>query len=186
MNDFQPILHRVPGFEPSSGSPSATVSTSSPGPTAPAGTRSDRSPGCGRVDRAVARTNRSAPAGIRRVQRSAHTAERCPAARGAREFATQALRILLEVLDRRRPVAQLAGLCAPALVHAIGGLVAGDHVPSRALGSAALTSVRLVPIGEDAAELVAMYRRGPRRLVIAGRIQHDSRKGWVVTALRLM
>ncbi|MEU4313022.1 Rv3235 family protein [Nocardia sp. NPDC024068] len=189
MNDFQPILYRVPGFEPSSGSPAAgsTPDRESAAPAStPSATRSENPAACGRVDRPSLRANRSAPAGIRRAQRAAHTAQRRPAPPGSQEFATTTLRILLEVLDRRRPVAQLATLCAPALVRAIGTLVAGDHVPSRTLGAAALTSVRLLPAGERAAELVAMYQRGPRRLAIAGRIELDTRKGWTVTALRLM
>lgn len=94
------------------------------------------------------------------------------------------LRILLEILDRRRPVAQLAKLGAPALVHAIGSLVAGDHVPSRTLGTAVLAKYQLFPVADRAYELVAMYDRGPRRLALAGRVEHTG-TGWKVTALRL-
>ncbi|WP_328391437.1 Rv3235 family protein [Nocardia sp. NBC_00416] len=147
----------------------------------------DMSSGCAaRIDPRALRRNHSAPAGIRRAQRAGRGADRKSERAGAREFATTAVRILLEVLDRRRPVAQLTRLCTPGLVRVIGALVANDHVPSRTLGAAVLTTVRLYPVEERAAELMAMYQRGPRRLVLAGRIEYGVATGWKVTALRVM
>ncbi|NKY58528.1 Rv3235 family protein [Nocardia flavorosea] len=137
-----------------------------------------------RLDRNSLRANRSAPAGIRRAHRAGHTADACAEPAEAREFAGRAIRILLEVLDRRRPVAQLNTLCAPALVHTVGALVAGDHAPSRTLGAAVLTKFRLFPADDHAYELIAMYQRGPRRLALAGRAEHTA-TGWKLTALRL-
>lgn len=143
-------------------------------------------PGCGnRPDRRSLRRNHSAPAGVRRLQRAGHTATRPATPGGAREFAGNALRILLEVLDRRRPVAQLGALCTPALVCTVGSLVANDHVPGRALGAAVPVGTRLFPAGEHAAELVAMYQRGSRRFAVAGRLEHSA-TGWKLTALRIM
>ncbi|MET8795629.1 Rv3235 family protein [Nocardia sp. NPDC004568] len=139
-----------------------------------------------RPDRQTLRRNRSASAGIRRAQRVGHAAARNPEPAGARAFATTSVRILLEVLDRRRPVAQLTALCTPGLVCAIGSLVAGDHAPGRNLGSAVLGNVRLFQVEERAAEMVATYQRGPRRLVLAGRIERGSTTPWKVTALRVM
>ncbi|MFI5715652.1 Rv3235 family protein [Nocardia sp. NPDC051750] len=137
-----------------------------------------------RVDRRSLRSGSSTPASIRRVQRAGHAVERHDEPGDAREFAGRTLRILLEILDRRRPVAQLTTLCAPALIHTVGSLVAGDHVPSRTLGAAVLTKYRLFPAGDHVFELVAMYERGPRCLVLAGRVEH-TKTGWKVTALRL-
>ncbi|WP_327148137.1 Rv3235 family protein [Nocardia sp. NBC_01329] len=145
------------------------------------------STGCAaRLDRKALRRNRSAPAGLRRGQRTGHAAARRPEPAGARAFATTAVRILLEVLDRRRPVAQLNALCTPGLVCAIGSLVAGDHAPGRALGSAVPGAVRLFQVEERAAEMMATYQRGPRRLVVAGRIERGSTTPWKMTALRVM
>ncbi|MFI1460822.1 Rv3235 family protein [Nocardia carnea] len=154
----------------------APASTCAPAET-PAGCRP-------RIDRKSLRANRSAPAGIRRAHRAGHTADARTEPSEARAFAGRAIRILLEVLDRRRPVAQLNTLCAPALVHTVGVLVAGDHAPSRTLGTAALTKFRLFPAGDHAFELIAMYQRGPRRLALAGRVDHTA-TGWKLTALRL-
>lgn len=136
-----------------------------------------------RPDRKTLRRNHSAPAGVRRA---GHCAHRTSEPAGARAFATTSVRILLEVLDRRRPVAQLTALCTPALVCAIGALVAGDHAPGRTLGSAVPGTVRLFQVEERAAEVVATYQRGPRRLVLAGRIERGSSTPWKVTALRVL
>lgn len=139
-----------------------------------------------RPDRKTLRRNHSAPAGVRRAQRAGHCAPRTSEPAGARAFATTSVRILLEVLDRRRPVGQLNALCTPALVCAIGALVAGDHAPGRTLGSAVPGNVRLFQVEERAAEVVATYQRGPRRLVLAGRIERGSTTPWKVTALRIL
>ncbi len=139
-----------------------------------------------RLDRKTLRRNHSAPAGVRRAQRAGHAGVRRPEPAGARAFATTAVRILLEVLDRRRPVAQLNALCTPGLVFAVGSLVAGDHAPSRTLGSAVLGTVRLFQVEEQAAEMMATYQRGPRRLVVAGRIERGTATPWKMTALRVI
>lgn len=237
MRDVQPIVHRVPEYEPPTelpggplpdrcrardrpaGPPSPRISppgaqdpATPPAPTeresavaAPASVPAaaisvavaapaTRVPGrttevtaahCRpRVSRGSLRSGSSAPASIRRIQRAAHTAERSDEHLDAREFAGRTLQILLETLDHRRPVAQLTKLCAPALVHAVGSLVAGGHVPSRTLGTAVLVKYQLFPVADRAFELVAMYDRGPRRLALAGRVEH-TKTGWKVTALRL-
>ncbi|WP_280399836.1 Rv3235 family protein [Nocardia carnea] len=152
---------------------------------APVKTAADSVAGCRpRIARGALRSGSRVPASLRRVQRAAHAAERSDRHLDAREFTGTTLRFLLETLDRRRPVAQLAKSCTPALVHAIGSLVAGDHVPSRTLGAAVLAKYQLFPVAGDAFELVAMYDRGPRRLALAGRVEHTT-TGWKVTALRL-
>lgn len=245
MCDLQPVLHRVPGYEPPvrrpcarAGAPpggdrvgaedpaaeyrpraaasgaavpppaspgevvaepvrgrSATVLDSGPAsaPTpprtaeVPATHPESRARSCAsRSDRNALRRNHSAPAGVRRAQRAGHATSRNTEPAGVRAFATTSVRILLEVLDRRRPVAQLTALCTPGLVSAIGTLVAGDHAPGRTLGSAVPGTVRLFQVEEWAAEMVATYQRGPRRLVLAGRIERGSNTPWKVTALRVL
>ncbi|MGW5384225.1 Rv3235 family protein [Nocardia sp. NPDC003963] len=165
------------------------------GPVHPGPHRAVSTSACAaRPDRKALRRNHSAPAGLRRGRRAGHaTAQRADhaAARraepaGARAFATTAIRILLEVLDRRRPVAQLNALCAPGLVCAVGSLVAGDHAPGRTLGSAVLGPVRLLQVEERGAELMATYQRGSRRFVVAGRIERGPTTPWKMTALRVM
>ncbi len=169
------------GTKPAPSESPGALSTTPASTCAPAETPAGCRP---RIDRKSLRANRSAPAGIRRAHRAAHTADDRTEPSEAREFAGRAIRILLEVLDRRRPVAQLNSLCVPALVHTVGALVAGDHAPSRTLGAAVLTKFRLFPADDHAFELIAMYQRGPRRLALAGRVEHTA-TGWKLTALRL-
>lgn len=169
------------GTKPAPSESPGALSTTPASTCAPAETPAGCRP---RIDRKSLRANRSAPAGIRRAHRAGHTPDARTEPSEAREFAGRAIRILLEVLDRRRPVAQLNSLCVPALVHTVGVLVAGDHAPSRTLGAAVLTKFRLFPADDHAFELIAMYQRGPRRLALAGRVEHTA-TGWKLTALRL-
>jgi hypothetical protein len=105
--------------------------------------------------------------------------------RAAVVFADTALRRILEVTDRRRPVAQLRPLVAPALFDA---MVALTRTPSRD-GAAVLKRVRLrsaeVLDGEaTAAELFATYSRGRRVRAIAGRVELVNGR-WTIVALQV-
>jgi len=98
------------------------------------------------------------------------------ALRQAARFADAALRRVLEVVDRRRPVAQLNGLLAAGLVDSVlranrsatGRLAADD-------GAAVLRRLRLQPVGAPdrctAAEVFGSYSRGRRIHAIACRIE---------------
>jgi hypothetical protein len=84
--------------------------------------------------------------------------------RQAAIFADAALRRVLEVIDRRRPAAQLRPMLAPCLVDsvlAIGRTRAGHD------GAAVLRRMRLQPAGhrdpETAAEVFGTYGRRRRR-----------------------
>ena len=111
--------------------------------------------------------------------------------REAVAFADAALRRVLEVADRRRPIAQLRPLVAPALIDTVIALNRAPHTGGTAharpegKGTAAtLRRVRLRMVDGEAAEVFGSYTRGPRILAIAARIElHRDR--WRIVALQL-
>jgi hypothetical protein len=109
-----------------------------------------------------------------------------PHARAAGGFADAALRRVLEVLDRRRPVAQLRPLLAGGLVDSLLSLAAAQGRESAAV----LRRVRVQscsPSGE-AAEVSATYSRGRRVHAIACRVEQVPTPNgvrWQVVALHI-
>lgn len=110
--------------------------------------------------------------------------------RAAGAFADAALRRVLEVIDRRRPLAQLRPLLAAGLVDSL--LAATDHhVAHQQNDSAArLRRMRVQPVGTDgvAAEVAATYTRGDRLHAIACRVEQlptPSGLRWQVVALHI-
>lgn len=116
--------------------------------------------------------------------------------RQAAGFADAALRRVLEVIDRRRPAAQLNPLLAPSLVDsvvAIGRSVAGPSLGSP--GAAVLRRMRLQPAGhrdpDTAAEVFGSYSRGNRIHAIACRVEQlpagtgSTATRWMVVALHI-
>ncbi|ORB74448.1 Rv3235 family protein [Mycobacterium scrofulaceum] len=107
--------------------------------------------------------------------------------RQAATFADAALRRVLEVIDRRRPAAQLRPLLAPSLVDSVvsvGYSVTGHE------GAAVLRRLRLQPAGhrdpESAAEVSGSYSRGRRVHAIACRVERVGAGGrWLVVALHI-
>jgi Family of unknown function (DUF6459) len=101
-------------------------------------------------------------------------------------FADAALRRVLEVLDRRRPVAQLQGLLAAGLVDSV--LCANRFTGSQD-GAAVLQRLRVQPVGAAdrfaAAEVFGNYRRGQRIHAIACRIERVAGGRWQVVALHI-
>ncbi|HET6731323.1 Rv3235 family protein [Mycobacterium sp.] len=94
-------------------------------------------------------------------------------------FADAALRRVLEVIDRRRPVAQLRPLVAPVLIDAVVTLARTPHT-----AAATLRRVRLRMVDDEAAEVFGSYTRGPRVRAIAARVeQHRDR--WRIVALQI-
>ena len=100
--------------------------------------------------------------------------------RQAAIFADAALRRVLEVIDRRRPAAQLRPLLAPSLVDSVlsvGQALAGSAAGSPAGHEAAavLRRMRLQPVGrhdpDAAAEVFGTYSRGDRIHAIACRVE---------------
>ncbi|GFG62921.1 hypothetical protein MKUB_04110 [Mycobacterium kubicae] len=107
--------------------------------------------------------------------------------RHAGTFADAALRRVLEVIDRRRPAAQLGCLLTPALLDSVVSV-------SRALGppqgAAVLRRMRLQPVVAQplAAEVFGTYSRGQRIHAIACRVEQvtvgDAAR-WLVVALHI-
>ncbi|OBH03927.1 hypothetical protein A5695_09610 [Mycobacterium sp. E1747] len=112
-----------------------------------------------------------------------------PQMRQAAAFADAALRRVLEVIDRRRPAAQLRPLLAPGLVDSV---VAVGHSAAGHAGAAVLRRVRLQPAGprdpDAAAEVSGSYSRGNRMHAIACRVERvpaDAGARWLVVALHI-
>ncbi|MCG5431604.1 Rv3235 family protein [Mycobacterium sp. MYCO198283] len=110
-----------------------------------------------------------------------------PTGAAAAAFADTALRCVLEVLDRRRPAAQLRGVLVPGLVDGIVSVLPSPRVPRTA---ARLRRVRVRPADEDgtAAEVFATYQRGARVCALAGRVELiDTPAGpqWRLVALQV-
>lgn len=104
-------------------------------------------------------------------------------AKAAAAFADAALRRVLEVLERRRPIAQLRPLLAPGLVDSLLSM-AGRSAP----GVARLRRVRAQVAGQHAAEVAASYSRGERVHAIACRLEQEptpTGPRWRVVALHI-
>ena len=104
-------------------------------------------------------------------------------------FADAALRRVLEVIDRRRSVAQLRPLLAPGLVESVPSL--GPSAPGHE-GAAVLRRVGLQPVAcggpETAAEVFGSYTRGRRVHAIACRVEQapaGNGTRWLVVALHI-
>ncbi|HEX9177652.1 MAG TPA: Rv3235 family protein [Mycobacterium sp.] len=122
-----------------------------------------------------------------------------PSARAAAVFADAALRGVLEVVDGRRPFAQLQPLLGDGLADTVIALVRSSRAQAdalRASGSspgmlaAQLRRVRLriVDRDGDVAEVFATYYRDGRVRAIAGRVQRAEirgRRGWRLVALQM-
>ena len=107
-----------------------------------------------------------------------------PSMRRAAVFADAALRRVLEVIDRRRPAAQLRPLLAPSLVDSV--LSAGQTLGGRG-GAAVLRRMRLQAVGDPAtaAEVFGSYSRGDRLHAIACRVEQQPDSRWQVVALHI-
>ena len=98
-----------------------------------------------------------------------------PPPRAAAVFADAALRRVLEVIDRRRPVAQLRPLLAPALIDTVIALsrIARRRrrqcAPSRSC--AGCDCAWSTAPKDDSAEVFGTYTRGPRVRALAARIE---------------
>jgi hypothetical protein len=112
--------------------------------------------------------------------------------RQAATFADAALRRVLEVIDRRRPVAQLRPLLVPSLVDSVLALGRTAARPAGPAGAAVLRRMRLQPAGRDtqdtAAEVFGTYSRGDRIHAIACRVERPpagDKTRWLVVALHI-
>ncbi len=103
--------------------------------------------------------------------------------RAAIVFADAALRRVLEVIDRRRPVAHLRPLLAPPVIDTVIALTRSPHCASATLRRVRL---RMVTTEEDvtAAEVFGTYTRGSRVRALAARIAFTGDR-WRIVALQL-
>jgi Family of unknown function (DUF6459) len=117
---------------------------------------------------------------------SAPTSTMSAPMRQAACFADAALRRVLEVIDRRRPVAQLHGLLAAGLVDSV---LSANRFTASHDGAAVLRRLRLQVVGAAdrfaAAEVFGNYSRGQRIHAIACRIEQVAGGRWQVVALHI-
>jgi Family of unknown function (DUF6459) len=101
-------------------------------------------------------------------------------------FADAALRRVLEVIDRRRPVAQLHGLLAAGLVDSV---LCANRFTAGHDEAAVMRRLRLQAAGAAdrvaAAEVFGSYSRGRRIHAIACRIERVEDGRWQVVALHI-
>lgn len=121
-------------------------------------------------------------------RQAARDAAHITSAREAARFADAVLRRVLEVIDRRRPPAQLRGLLATGLAESLPA--ARLHAGSGGSGAARLRRVRAFPVGRhgDAAEVAASYTRGERVHALACRVERVSTPTgprWQLVALHI-
>jgi hypothetical protein len=111
--------------------------------------------------------------------------------RNAVTFADAALRRVLEVIDRRRPVAQLRPLLAPALIDTVVELSRSTHLRAGRTQSARTVArlhrirLRMVDGAEKSeAEVFGTYTSGPRVRALAARIEVNDER-WRIVALQI-
>jgi hypothetical protein len=106
--------------------------------------------------------------------------------RTATAFADATLRRVLEVIDRRRPLAQLRPLLAAGLLDSL--LLGADRGPGRSAAQLRRVRVQLSGPAGDAAEVAATYTRGGRSHAIACRMEQVltvTGSRWQMIALHL-
>ncbi|WP_156399507.1 Rv3235 family protein [Rhodococcus sp. Leaf278] len=131
------------------------------------------------VHRTSVRSNRS--------RRRADPAGRPVVPADAKSSADRAMRMLIEVIDRRRSADQLSGLFSTPMIDLVRTIVRNPP-PGRRLGFAAVHRVHVVYQSDVSAEVFGSYTRGPRMFAFAGRIElavDPRRPGWTVTSLRV-
>lgn len=136
----------------------------------------------------VLRRNRQ-PGQARRT--SPHHVREADPPRDAVTFTDAALRRVLEVIDRRRPVAQLRPLLAPALIDTVIELSRSSHdrvgrtKGTRTVAKLHRMRLRMVDGVEDpAAEVFGTYTSGPRVRALAARIELNAGR-WRIVALQI-
>jgi hypothetical protein len=128
------------------------------------------------VSAALHRSPRRPPPSVRRVVR-----EPSPP-RAAAMFADAALRRVLEVIDRRRPIGQLRALMTPALTETVLALARSPHPAAATLRRVRLRMVDTVDV--PAAEVFGSYSRANRLRAIAARIELTDQR-WRIVALHI-
>lgn len=126
--------------------------------------------------------HRPSPRPLRTRRRPTHEA---PPPRSAVVFAETALRQVIEVIDRRRPIAQLRPLMTPFLIDCVIARVGAPRTSSATLLRVRVRSVDQSPSEEvTAAEVFASFTRSNRVHAVAGRIERY-RDSWRLVALQI-
>jgi hypothetical protein len=86
-----------------------------------------------------------------------------------RQFAIGAIKLVLEVLNRRRPVAQLSAVAVPHIIDQFRALLMSG--PDRGAPPATLLRVHTQSVRPDAAEITVVYSRGSRVLAMGARVE---------------
>ncbi|TDZ95521.1 Rv3235 family protein [Mycobacteroides salmoniphilum] len=133
-------------------------------------------PACQSPRPARLRQSRARPAGI---ERQTHLREQSPPPQAV-AFADAAMRRVLEVMDRRRPIVQLRPLLADGPLSAV--MARSSCTPTTT--AARLCKIRVRRCADDTAEIFGTFERGGRVRAFAGRIQ-SVRGNWLVAALQL-
>ncbi|MEE3850975.1 Rv3235 family protein [Gordonia sp. LSe1-13] len=99
----------------------------------------------------------------------------------ARRFAIRAITLVLEVVDRRRSLAQLDPVAPVPLIDHVEALVRACATGTAASGvgggdAAGLRRLHVQMLGPGAAEVFGSYRRGQRVRAFAGRIEQLPRR----------
>ncbi|BBY79641.1 hypothetical protein H7I53_02765 [Mycolicibacterium pulveris] len=115
----------------------------------------------------------------------------CAPPRAAVVFADAALRRLLEIIDRRRPVGQLRPILAPELTDIVVAMARSSHETTRHGGkgtAARLQRIRLRMVDDGsstpAAEVFGTYTRGQRVRALAARIALIQDR-WRIVAIQI-
>ncbi|MEE4021651.1 Rv3235 family protein [Gordonia sp. PKS22-38] len=99
----------------------------------------------------------------------------------ARRFAIRAITLVLEVVDRRRSLAQLDPVAPVPLIDSVEALVRACSTGAAGPGAgggetAGLRRLHVQMLGPGAAEVFGSYRRGQRVRAFAGRIEQMPRR----------
>lgn len=179
MSERGKYLSPAPRFEPPIGTARACTDTTYPRPECRPAARQISAP------RRTAHSGRS-PRAADNPTAPDTTADTALAE--ARRFTEHALRLTLEVLDRRRAPAQLHPLLSGPLVDLVRTLPR-EAIPGRRLGAATLQRIHLRAHHPNIVEVFGTYARGPRIFAIAARIERSATArhsaGWMVTSLRI-
>ncbi|MDG4664298.1 Rv3235 family protein [Mycobacterium sp. 236(2023)] len=109
-----------------------------------------------------------------------------PPPQSAVVFAESALRRVIEVIDRRRPISQLRPLMTPFLIDCVIARSCAPRTGSAALRRVRVRSVHAVDVADEvtAAEVFASFTRSGRVHAVAGRIERY-RDSWRLVALQI-
>jgi hypothetical protein len=109
-------------------------------------------------------------------------------AHAAAMFADTALRGVLEVVDGRRPFAQIRPLLGDGLADTVVALARSRPAAGRSAAQLRHVRLRIVDRDGDVAEVFATYCRGDRVRAIAGRVERADVRGrrrWRLVALHV-